>query len=181
VRRSREHNLRRVELLDAANAFAWDRCTEQGIADELRPAFERIATQMTTLRQLGTEFRDPAIWLVILVLSSLFTGGGGVIVQIIVYILLDGDLVRHDYAEGAIEAELSAIYARLGATIAPPDPARLKQRHNYVGRVIATIFTCGIYGLWWLYDLMVEGNRHFEHNWRWEDDLARSVHSLIAA
>ena len=26
---------------------------------------------------------------------------------------------------------------------------------------------------------MTEGNRHFEHNWRWEDDLAQSVQQLM--
>ena len=35
--------------------------------------------------------------------------------SIVAYILLDGDLVTHDHAEGAIEAELSEIYTRLGA------------------------------------------------------------------
>ena len=44
-----------------------------------------------------------------------------------------------------------------------------------------TLVTCGIYGLWWLYDVMVDWNRHFEHNWRWEDGLAASVQSLLPA
>ena len=94
---------------------------------------------------------------------------------------MDGDLVRHDRAEGAIEAELSAIYARLGAPVPPPDPGRLKGPHNYVARILVTLVTCGIYGLWWLYDVMVDWNRHFEHNWRWEDGLAASVQSLLPA
>jgi len=70
---------------------------------------------------------------------------------------------------------------RLGAPVASPNPARLKAPHNYVGRIIATILTCGIYGLWWQYDLMTEGNRHFQENWAWEDGLAASVQRLIAA
>jgi hypothetical protein len=76
---------------------------------------------------------------------------------------------------------LSTIYARLGAPVAAPDPGRLKGPHNYVGRIIATIFTCGFYAYWWEYDIMTEGNRHFEANWKWEDDLAQSVQGLIAA
>jgi hypothetical protein len=174
MRRDRDHNLRRIELLDSATTFAWDRASERGIGDELRPAFERIGAQMVTLRSMTTEFREPAIW----ALLSLFAG---TIVHAIAFIFIDGDLVKHDYAEGAVEAELSAIYERLGTTIPPPDPSRLKQKHNYVGRIVASLLTCGIYALWWEYDVMVEGNRHFEHNWRWEDDLARGVQSLIAA
>ena len=174
VRRSRDHNARRLELLDSAAAFAWEQAQARGLAEELRPAFERIAPNMATLRGYTTSFRDPTIWAV---LAFFFSG----IVQIIAFILLDGDLVGHDYAEGAIEAELSTIYARLGAPVTPPDPNRLKGQHNYVGRVVATIFSFGIYGLWWEYDIMTEGNRHFEENWRWEDDVAQSVQQLIPA
>lgn len=172
VRRSRDHNLRRIELLDAATTFAWEQAQAGGIADELRPGFERIAGNMRTLRNQTTQFRDPVVWLVI----DIVTG----IARFVAYCLLDGDLVTHDYAEGAIEADLAEIYTRLGAPLAPPDPGRLKGRHNYAGRVIATLASCGIYALWWLYDLMTEGNRHFRHNWLWEDGLAQSVQALAA-
>ena len=56
-----------------------------------------------------------------------------------------------------------------------PDPSRLKGPHNYAGRIIATIFTCGIYSFWWEYDIMTEGNRHFEENWAWEDSLRHAL------
>ena len=173
VRRSRDHNARRLELLDGAAAFAWEQAQARGLADELRPAFERIAPNMATLRAATTSSATRRSGRS----SRLFSW----VVNIIVYILLDGDLVAHDYAEGAIESELSMIYARLGAPVTPPDPARLKGQHNYVGRVLATIFSLGIYGLWWEYDIMTEGNRHFEQNWQWEDDVAESVQQLIAA
>ena len=174
VRRSRDHNARRIELLDAATTLAWEQAQSKGLADELRSAFERIAPHMAVLRNQATQFRDPVVWMII----SLLTGG---IVHFIIYILLDGDLITHDHAEGAVESELSTIYTRLGAPVAGPNPARLKSPHNYVGRIVATLLTCGIYGLWWQYDLMTEGNRHFQENWAWEDGLAQSVQQLIAA
>jgi hypothetical protein len=173
MRRDREHNLRRIELLDAASAFAWERASAAGIEEELRPGFERVGMHMAGLRQLTTDFREPGVWALLQ-----FVAGG--VAEVIAFILIDGDLVKHDYAEGAVEAELSAIYQRLGVTVTPPDPTRLKGKHNYVGRIIATLLTCGIYLLWWTYDVMTETNRHFEHNWRWEDDLARGVQSLLA-
>jgi len=109
-------------------------------------------------------------------LLSLISG----IVHIILYILLDGDLVAHDRAEGAIEHELSIIYTRLGVPVPSPDPSRVNAKHNYVGRVIATIATCGIYVFWWFYDVMTEGNEHYTHNWHWEDALVASVQQLLA-
>ena len=39
----------------------------------------------------------------------------------------------------------------------------MKGKQNYVGRVIATVLTCGIYHLWWLYDMQVEGNVAWTH------------------
>jgi hypothetical protein len=174
MRRSRDHNLRRIELLDAATTVAWEQANSRGLVEELRPAFERIGANMAVLRSQTTQFRDPVMWMVI----SLLTGGIG---HFIVYILVDGDLVTHDHAEGAIENELATIYSRLGAPVAAPNPGRLKGQHNYVGRIVVTLLTCGVYSLWWQYDLMTEGNRHFEENWRWEDDLAQSVQQVMAA
>jgi hypothetical protein len=174
MRRDRDHNLRRIELLDAATTVAWEAAQQQRLDGELRPNFERIATQLAVMRQQTTEFRDPTVWLI---LAIVIRG----IAEIIAYILIDGDLVTHDYAEGAVESELSAIYERLGAPVPPPDPNRLKGKHNYVGRVIATLATCGIYQFWWMYDVMTETNRHYYENWRWEDALAPAVQQLAAA
>jgi hypothetical protein len=178
VRRARDHNARRLELLDAATTYAWERADARGLTGELRPAFDRISQNMSVLRSYTNEFRDPAVWLLLDIVASVVGLGG--VVHVVAYCLLDGDLIRHDRAEGAIEAELSEIFGRLGAAVPPPDPARVKEKHNYVGRNIATIVTCGIYGLWWTYDVMTDWNKHFEHNWRWEDALAGSVQQLAA-
>ena len=59
MRRVRDHNRRRLELLDAATDFAWQQAVARGIDEELRPNFERISRNLGVLRQLTTEFRDP--------------------------------------------------------------------------------------------------------------------------
>src|SRR6266498_248896 len=109
MRRMRDHNRRRLDLLESATEFAWQQAGERGVAEELRPNFERIAANLAVMRQLTTEFRDPGIWLVI----AIFARGIG---EIVGFIFLDGDLIKHDQAEGAVEAELSAVFARLGQT-----------------------------------------------------------------
>jgi hypothetical protein len=174
MRRSRDHNRRRVELLDAATSFAWEQAQAQGVSEELRPLFQRIADRMRALNELVSEFRDPALWVVLAVVSS-------GIADYVAWIFIDGDLVKHDDAERAIETDLASIYARLGQQIAPPDPSRSKAGHNVVGRIVATVASLGLYSIWWMRDLMVEGNAHFEQNWRFEDDLARAAQSLMAA
>jgi Domain of unknown function (DUF4234) len=174
MRRDRDHLLRRYQLLDAANAFAWERANADGLAGELTPAFERTAVHLESMRRQTTEFRDPAIWLLI----ALVAGG---IAQIIGFILLDQDLDAHDRTEGALETELASIYARLGHTLPIPDPSRVKGKQNYAARIVVTIVTCGVYELWWLYDMQVEGNRHLEENWPWDDAIAATVQSMVGA
>jgi hypothetical protein len=174
VRRSRDHNQRRLELLDGASAVAWERATEQGLADELRPNFERVAAHLDGLRRLTAEFRDPTVWMVLMIVGYVIGGLAG-IVEIVAFVLLDGDLVKHDFDEGGAENELAYIYTRLGTPVIAPDPNRLHQPQNYLGRILATIFSCGVYGLFWLYNVMDDGNRHFVENWAWEDSLAQAV------
>jgi hypothetical protein len=171
MRRMREHNLRRGELLDAATALGWEKAQEQGLDEELRPNFERIGVQMQVLAAMAQDFRDPWVWTALSLVGS-------TIVYFIAFVILDGDLVKHDLAEGAVEAELSEIYGRLGAPVLPPDPSRIKGKHNYVARIIVTVVTGLVYLLWWYADLFRDGNRHFQHNWAWEDGLAQAVQSL---
>jgi len=175
VRRSRDHNRRRLELLDSATEIAWQQAYERGIAEELRPNFGRIALHLGVLRQMTTDFRDPGIWVALAVLSGSYFIS---IAEVVAFVLLDGDLIRHDQAEGAAEAELAAVFARLGQTVPAPDPARVKGKQNYAGRIVATFFTCTIYGLWWTYNQMDDMNKHFLSNWPWEDALAGAVQAL---
>ncbi len=172
MRRDRDHLLRRYQLLDGANAFAWERANANGLGAELTPNFERTAVQLETMRRQTTEFRDPAIWLLI----SIFASG---IAQIVGFVLIDQDFDTHDRTEGALESELVTIYARLGQTLPTPDPSRVKGKQNYVARIIVTVVTCGIYHYWWLYDMQVEGNQHLEQNWPWDDALAGVVQSMV--
>lgn len=162
--RSVEHNRRRLEVLDAANALAWERATTAGRAEELTPRFQAVAAHLAELRAVAGEFRDPVIWTLIVAV----TGGIG---QVAGYVLLDMDLVRHEAAERAAEAELAAIYSALGASMSAPATHGTKPRHAYVNRVIALLLTCGLYGLWWLYDVMVEANRNHQRDWEHEDAL----------
>jgi hypothetical protein len=196
IRRMRDHNARRVDFLDAANAYAWEVAGQRGLQEELRPHFECTAGDLSDLRRLGTKLKNPIMWLVILIAAFWFTGARlapaplisyavtgtgiawGMAVVIVVYCGLDGDLIKHDLAEGGVEAELAIIYTRLGQPLPQPDAARIKGKHNYLARVIVSIVTVGIYVLWWTYNIMNEPNRHFETNWVWEDSLAHAAQAL---
>ena len=171
IRRMRDHNSRRLELLDATVSFGWDEASRRGLQEELTPSFQRAAAHLAVLRKMTEDFRDPIIWL----LLSVVAGG---IVHVIAFILLDQDLVRHDQAEVGIEYELALIFGRIGYPLPFPEVGRVKRPHNYVGRILAAIFSFGIYFLWWYHDMMVEPNRHFYVNWYQEDALAAAVQAI---
>jgi hypothetical protein len=157
--------------LDAAIALGWEEAGRRGIQEELTPSFQRASMHLSALRKQTTEFRDPIIWLLLSIIAS-------GIVHMIAFILLDQDLVNHDRAEVGIEYELALIYGRLGHQLAFPDPNRVKGYHNYAGRVVAAVFSFGIYFLWWFYNMMNEGNEHFYTNWAQEDALVGAVQAL---
>jgi hypothetical protein len=174
VRRMREHNARRLELLDAALGFGWEEAGRRGLQEELVPSFQRAAAHLAVLKKMTGDFREPVIWLVLSVLAN-------AIVHVIAFILLDEDLVKHDGAEVGVEYELALIYGRLGHVLAYPDAGRVKRQHNYVGRIVVAIISFGIYFLWWYHDMMVEPNRHFYANWSQEDALAAAITAIRQA
>jgi hypothetical protein len=174
VRRMRDHNARRLELFDAALTVAWEQAGRRGLQQELTPSFQRAAAHMAVLRQMTTDFREPVVWVVLAIIAR-------GIAELVAFVLLDQDLVRHDQAEVGVEYELSLIYGRLGQQVPAPDQSRVKGRDNYVGRVVASVFTIGIYLFWWYYNQMDVPNRHFRANWPQEDALAHAVEALSAS
>jgi hypothetical protein len=167
MRRMRDHNARRLELLDAATAVAWEQAGKRGVQQELEPSFQRAEAQLAVMRQMTFEFRDPVIWVLLAIIAG--------VAEIVGFVLLDQDLVKHDQAEAGVENELSVIYERFGQQVPAPQQGQLKRPDNYVGRILASIFTLGIYLFWWLYNQMEEPNRHFAMNWTEEDALVQAV------
>ena len=178
VRRMRDHNIRRVELFDGALAFAWEEAGRRGLQAELTPSFQRAEAHMAVLRRMREDFRDPVVWLLLMIVGTVVVAFGGSIVGIIAFVLLDKDLVRHDRSEVGVEYELSVIFGRFGQTVPAPDQRRVKGENNYAGRIVASVLSFGIYGLWWLYDQMAEPNRNFRENWPQEDALVAAVQAL---
>src|SRR5256885_1236629 len=56
VRRMRDHNARRLELLDAATTAAWEEAGQLGLQQELAPSFQRAAGHLALLRQMTPDF-----------------------------------------------------------------------------------------------------------------------------
>jgi hypothetical protein len=123
------------------------------------------------LRRMTGDFREPVIWLLLAILAR-------GIVEIVGFVLLDQDLIKHGRAETGAGHELSVIYGRLGQQVPSPDPGQVKDPDNYAGRILAAIFTLGIYMFRWFYNQMDEPNKHFTSTWAQEDDLVKAVQAV---
>ena len=117
------------------------------------------------------DVRDPVIWLLLAIVARGIT-------ELVAFVLLDQDLVKHSQAEAGAGHELSAIYARLGRPVPSLDQGQVKRPDNYVGRILAAIFSLGIYMFWWFYNQMDEPNKNFISNWAQEDDLVQAIDAV---
>jgi hypothetical protein len=171
IRRMRDHNARRLELLDAAASVAWEQAGQQSLQQEMAPSFQRFAGHLAVLRQMTGDFREPVIWLLLAVVAR-------GIAEIVAFVLLDQDLIKHGQAEAGAGHELSVIYDRLGQQVPSPEQGQVKGPDNYVGRIVATIFSFGIYMFWWFYNPMDEPNKHFTSNWAQEDALVNAADAV---
>ena len=171
IRRMRDHNARRLELLDAATTVAWEQAGRQGLQQEMAPSFQRAAGHMAVLRQMTQDFREPVIWVLLAIVARGVT-------EIVAFVLLDQDLIKHGQAEAGAGDELSVIYGRLGQQVPAPDQGRVKGPDNYLGRILAAIFSLGIYMFWWFYNQMEEPNKHFASNWGQEEELVNAVEAV---
>lgn len=167
IRRSRDHNRRQADLLLAAHDIAWERAVADGKSESLRPVFEHIRADIQSLRSMTSQFRDPTLWL-------LFSIVGGGLVWLAGALLLDQDLIRHQTHERSAEDKLRQVFGELGVAL-PVSVVEVKGAHNYVGRIIAVVVSLSLYSLWWVADLMREGNANFQAGYAWEDALAQSA------
>jgi hypothetical protein len=171
VRRMRDHNARRLELLDAATTAAWEQAGREGLQQELAPSFQRAAGHLAVLRQMTSDFREPVVWLVLAIVARGIT-------ELVAFVLLDQDLIKHGRAEAGAERELSLIYDRLGQQLPAAKPGQVKEPDNYAGRIAAAVFSLGIYMFWWFYNQMEEPNKHFASNWTQEDELVKAAEAF---
>ena len=163
MRRSRDHNRRKIALLYAACDFAAQQAEEQGKGDVIRPQLDRVQQDVWQLREMDSDWRDPLLWTVASIIANAIVWSAGAV-------LLDQDLLRHERYERDAEEFLRRAYAELGMALPAPHPP-WKGPHDYVVRIIVTLLTVGFYGLWWLADLMGEGNDSFRVDYVWEDAI----------
>lgn len=127
-----------------------------------------IAQEMSQMEMVQREVyeqsreRGAVLWLVL----AIFTGGIGTFIG---YYLLMDDFARHDELEAQFFTLTSSALAKLGLASQASQAVPVIPERNFVTFLLLSIVTCGIYGLYWFYVLIQDGNNQFESQVQWED------------
>ncbi len=90
------------------------------------------------------------------------------------------DLYRHERREDFFLEDLEKT---AGPIVALELPRRFRSTpdRNIVLYIALTILTVGLFGIYWLYTLIVDPNNHFDHQVKWENKLLSSLSKVTRA
>ncbi len=102
------------------------------------------------------------------------------IVSLYVGYFLMRDLYRHERREDFFLEDLEKT---AGPIVALELPRRFSSTpdRNIILYIVLTILTAGLFGIYWLYTLIVDPNNHFDHQVKWEDKLLSSMSKATRA
>ncbi|GBE58211.1 hypothetical protein BMS3Abin01_01143 [bacterium BMS3Abin01] len=113
--------------------------------------------------------KSPVLWLVLTIVFSL--------VVYYIYYFLNDDFRAHEANEQQFMAKASDIMTKLGIVQQPITPSMVVPERTFVKYLLLTIFTCGIYGIYWWYTLITDPNLHFDNHATWETQLSTALSS----
>lgn len=136
---------------------------------------ELMAQEVAGLQMVQREMyeqsreRGAVLWLVLGILT-------GICIFIGYYLIMD-DMAKHDQLEAQFFTYMSAALAKLGLAGQASQAAPNMPDRSFVAYLLLSLVTCGIFGFYWLYVLVDDGNRHVEAQVQWED----FIYSALAA
>ncbi|MEW6020224.1 MAG: DUF4234 domain-containing protein [Pseudomonadota bacterium] len=107
--------------------------------------------------------KNPIMWLVLGIATS--------VTNFYVYYFLNDDFRAHEANERIFMMRASEVMQRLGITYQQIVPNMAVPERNFVTFLILTFITCGIYGVYWWYTLIEDGNNHFNNHAMWENQV----------
>jgi len=132
---------------------------------------EEIAQLEFLQREIYEQSRErgAALWLII----AIFTGIGA----LIGYYLIMDDFAKHDIAEAQFFTIMSQALTKIGRSQQASRALPTIPERSFPVYLLLSIVTCGIFGFYWLYVLIDDGNGHFEAQVAWEDYIYAALSS----
>jgi len=133
-----------------------------------------ITTLERTLRETKVEETEKGAVLWAILSAIIF------IASWYVYYFLMKDFYKHERREDMFFEDVSRILGKAGITFSVPRRVKPIPNRSFILYLILTIITAGIFGIYWLYILLIDPNEHFKYHIELEDELLKSLESGIA-
>ena len=98
-------------------------------------------------------------------------------VQWYVYYFLMNDFYRHERREDGFWEDLGRTMNKLGINFPMPRRTQAIPDRSFVLYLILTIITAGLFGVYWIYILLKDPNKHFKHHIETENQLLTALES----
>lgn len=160
----RDRHFRRIaRLAEDAGVYLRDRGADERV--EVEAVLRRLKRVERSTRLYAYE-RGATLWTLLVFLA-------GIALWVLWYVLME-DFRKHEEDEetivSAINHGLGLLGQNVNLTYARQIPAR-----SFWQFMILTLITFGIYGIYWLYCMIEDGNRHFRAQAEWETQLAAAI------
>ena len=163
VSRRDRHFRRIVRLTEDAGVYLRDRGADEGV--DVEGVLTRLKRVERSTRLYAYE-RGATLWTLLVFLA-------GIALWVLWYVLME-DFQKHEEDEETIVSAINHGLGLLGQdanlTYERQVPAR-----SFWQFMILTLITFGIYGVYWLYCMVEDGNRHFRAQAEWEAQLAAAI------
>ncbi|MHB0866646.1 MAG: DUF4234 domain-containing protein [Thermoleophilia bacterium] len=126
---------------------------------------ESLHVQMSNRDRSGE--KSPALWLVVMLVAS--------VVEFYIFYFLNDDFRAHESSEQLFMRQAGDTMQQLGMTSQPIMTSLTVPERNFTTFLILTVVTCGFYGIYWWYTVIVDGNSHFNNHTVWESQLYATI------
>ena len=163
------HLARMANVVNTSVALVKEKAQIAGKSELISQELAQLDMAQREMYEQSRE-RGAVLWLVL----GFVTMG---ICTIIGYYFIMDDFARHDQLEAQYFTLMSSILAKLGLSAQQSQAAPTIPDRNFVTFLLLSIVTCGIYGFYWIYVMILDGNNHVEAQVQWED----YIYSALAA
>jgi uncharacterized membrane protein YidH (DUF202 family) len=168
LERRDEHLARMANMVNTSIALLQEKAAQTGKTELIGQELAQLGMIQREMYDQSRE-RGAVLWLVIAIL----TGIGALIGY---YFIMD-DMSRHDQLEAQYFTLMSSALSRMGLAGQASQAAANIPERNYVVYLVLSLITCGIFGFYWIYAMIEDGNVHVESQVPWED----FIYSALAA
>lgn len=162
------HFARIANTVNTSVALLSEKAAREGKTELIAQELAQLGMVQREIYEQSRE-RGAALWLILAIVTGICTFIG--------YYLIMDDFSRHDVLEAQYFTLMSAAMTKLGMSSQSSMAAPTIPERSFAMFIVLTIFTCGIYGFYWLYVLVNDGNYHLEAQVQWEDYIYSALAS----